>query len=269
MTTRVALVGTGRWGTRLLEPLSARFDVTVAHREDVARVLADGSVDAVVLATPIETHAVLATRALEAGKDVFVEKPLATSAADARAVAAAADRAGRVLFVGHLLLYHPLFLRLQEAPFARARMSWRKLGTFDSDLFWNLGSHHVSLALALAGCAPDEVELLAAEAVRTGCDRALLRLAFGGRDVLVDLDRVGAPSSSFVSVTTQDGRFLTWSDESLYELRGEQLELVAEGGDPLAVELDAFRAAIEEGAAFPSDAAHAVSVVETIERIRR
>jgi hypothetical protein len=54
----------------------------------------------------------------------------------------------------------------------------------------------------------------------------------------------------------------------LHELRGEVLELVAAGSDPLAAELDGFRAAIEEGAPFPSDAVHAVAVVETIEQIR-
>jgi UDP-2-acetamido-3-amino-2,3-dideoxy-glucuronate N-acetyltransferase len=264
--TRVALVGSGRWGRRLEAPLAARFDLAVAGREAVKQVLADPAIDAVVLATPIETHAELALRALEAGKHVFVEKPLAASAADARRVA---DAAGdRILFVGHLLLYHPLFRRLQAEPFASARLSWRKVGTFDSDLFWNLGSHSVSLALALAGGPPDEVELLATRGVVTECDLAIVRFGFGGREVLIDIDRTGTPSASVVTVSTQDGRVLIWHDEALYELRDEQPVLVAEGGDPLAVELDAFRAALEEGAPFPSDAGHAIAVVETIERIK-
>jgi predicted dehydrogenase len=152
---------------------------------------------------------------------------------------------------------------LQAQEFAGARMSWRKVGTFDSDLFWNLGSHHVSLALALAGGPPDEVELLSSEGVVTDCDRAVVRLGFGGREVLIDLDRAGGPPASVVSA----GK-LVWAGETLHELRGEALELVAGGRDPLGAELDAFRAAIEEGAPFPSDAAHAVAVVETIERIR-
>jgi predicted dehydrogenase len=215
-----------------------------------------------VLATPVETHAALALQALEAGKHVFVEKPLATSSADAARVAAA--RGDRVLFVGHVLLYHPLFGRLRGERWQQARMSWRKVGTFGADLLWNLASHHVSLAIALAGAPPDDAELLSAEGVVTTCDRAVVRLRFGAREVLIDLDRAGAPRAHVISA----GR-LVWADDALYELRGERLELVAEAGDALGAELDAFRAAVEDGAPFPSDAAHALAVVETIERIRR
>src|SRR6267143_6553549 len=99
MPTRIALVGVGRWGRRLLPGLAERFDVHVActrgnpesadwlrarapeieHTASLERVLDDDSVEAVVLATPIESHAEIASRVLAAGKHVFVEKPLATS----------------------------------------------------------------------------------------------------------------------------------------------------------------------------------------------
>ena len=80
----------------------------------MADVLADESVEAVALATPVPTHADLAVRVLEAGKHCFVEKPLAQSVADAERVLAAADRARRVLMVGHLLEYHPGVQMLKE-----------------------------------------------------------------------------------------------------------------------------------------------------------
>ncbi len=62
--------------------------------------LADETLDAVVVATPVPTHAELALQVLEAGKHCFVEKPLAQSAADAEQVAAAAESSGRILMVG-------------------------------------------------------------------------------------------------------------------------------------------------------------------------
>ena len=69
----------------------------------VDELLADPELDAIVLATPVPTHAELAARVLEAGKHCFVEKPLATTVADAQRAVDAAEEAGRILMVGHLL----------------------------------------------------------------------------------------------------------------------------------------------------------------------
>ena len=69
--------------------------------------LEDDQLDAIVLATPVPTHAELAVRVLEAGKHCFVEKPLAQSVADAERAVAAAEQTGLTLMVGHLLEYHP------------------------------------------------------------------------------------------------------------------------------------------------------------------
>src|SRR5581483_11256771 len=71
-----------------------------------ADVLSDPGIDAVVLATPAVMHAEQARAALAAGKHVFVEKPMALNVGDAQALAAQAESAGRILMVGHLMLYH-------------------------------------------------------------------------------------------------------------------------------------------------------------------
>ena len=294
MPTRIALVGVGRWGRRLLPRLAERFEVRVActrgnpesadwlrtHAPEVERttsldrVLEDDSIDAVVIATPIESHAAITARVLAAGKHVFVEKPLATSVEEAAALVTAADRSGRVLFVGHTLLYDPAFaqlrLRAQDDPVELARMTWRKLGTFDSDLFWNLVSHHVSLALALFGVQPTDVEVLAAAGVVTECDLAVVRLAFGdGRSATTDVDRVAPNVERSVTVVSESSTLTVWRDGGLYELRDGAFVPIATGGrDALDEELDAFAAAVELGAPFPSDGAHATAVVETVARIR-
>jgi predicted dehydrogenase len=134
--------------------------------DDLGELLADPSLDAVALATPVPTHAELATRVLESGKHCFVEKPLAQSVADAELAVAAAGRTGRVLMVGHLLEYHPGVQRLKQLVDAGElgeqiyyiygnRLNLGKLRA-DENALWSLGAHDVSVVLYLAGEEPCE-----------------------------------------------------------------------------------------------------------------
>jgi predicted dehydrogenase len=187
-TLRIAVVGLGYWGPNLArnfdaiagcelawlcdpsadarESVGARFPrARVAG--DLAEVLADESVHAVALATPVATHADLAVRALEAGKHCFVEKPLAQSVADAERVLAAADECRRVLMVGHLLEYHPGVQMLKELTESGElgdriyyiygnRLNLGKLRA-DENALWSLGAHDVSVVLYLAEEEPSEM----------------------------------------------------------------------------------------------------------------
>ena len=135
MTIRVGVAGLGYWGPNLARNFSGLpgceltwcCDASEAAREryassfpnarftaDLEDLLADPELDAVVLATPVPTHAPLAERVLRAGKHCFVEKPLAQSVVDAERAVAAAAESGRVLMVGHLLEYHPGVAKLKE-----------------------------------------------------------------------------------------------------------------------------------------------------------
>lgn len=132
----VAIVGLGRWGQRLVDSVSLpssaklRFTQAVARtpdklrdycaarglhlNADLAPVLADAAVDAVVLATPHSQHAAQVAAAARAGKHVFVEKPFTLDAADARAAARACREAGVVLALGHNRRFLPAFLEMQR-----------------------------------------------------------------------------------------------------------------------------------------------------------
>src|SRR5439155_2250001 len=81
---------------------------------DFREVLSDPSITAVAIATPAVTHYEMAKAALDAGKDVFVEKPLAIDVHHGEELVALAEARGRILMVGHILRYHPAILRLQE-----------------------------------------------------------------------------------------------------------------------------------------------------------
>lgn len=178
MSVRVALVGCGRWGEKLLRALSESARARVVAVADVdrgrfarARAIAPRArlvrtldealaarVDAVLIATPAASHAELALRALEAGADVFVEKPLALSAIQADRCAARAAALGRVGMVGHLLRYHPSVVHLvalarerrlgELVSLSAARLSTGGAGGARSAL-WTLGPHDLSVLAAL------------------------------------------------------------------------------------------------------------------------
>jgi len=129
----VGVVGLNYWGPNLVRNFADLADLTwlcdleeqhlspVAARHPQARatqsfddLLADESLDAVVIATPVPTHYALAKQALEAGKHVFVEKPPAMRAAEMDELVTLAEQRDRVLMPGHLLLYHPAVATLKE-----------------------------------------------------------------------------------------------------------------------------------------------------------
>lgn len=174
---RVAVIGAGYWGPNLVRNFSEAPGANVVAVADLSEerlagirkrfpavrtttdhrsLLADPDIDAVCVVTPISTHRPLAEEALAAGKHVFVEKPLAGSAADAEAIAAAATRAGRTLMVGHTFVYNPAVTTVRDL------LTRRELGKvqyidsqrvnlglhqFDFNVLWDLGPHDVSIVL--------------------------------------------------------------------------------------------------------------------------
>jgi predicted dehydrogenase len=197
---RVAVAGLGYWGPNIARNLAALPDAELAWCCDPSEanrarhaaafpgarlaagldeVLADDSVDAVALATPVPLHARMAIEVLGAGKSCFVEKPMATTAADAEAVVAAAEAAGRTLMVGHLLEYHPGVVKLKElidgGELGRIlyiygnRLNLGKLRA-DENALWSLGAHDVSVLLRLAGEEPTEVEARGESYMREGVE---------------------------------------------------------------------------------------------------
>ena len=169
----LAVVGLGYWGPNLArnfdslaeaelrwlcdaseEPLQrtgARFP-EARTTSSLDEVLADPELDAVAIATPVATHAKMAVRCLEAGKHVFVEKPLAQTVGEAEEAVAAARGAQRTLMVGHLLEFHPGVTMLKELADSGElgqihyiygnRLNLGKLRA-DENALWSLGAHDV------------------------------------------------------------------------------------------------------------------------------
>src|SRR3954465_14296001 len=187
-TINGAVVGLGYWGPNLARNFAAIPGCELAwccdEREELREhwsrtfpstrftaelddLLADDTLDAVVLATPVPTHGPLAERALDAGKHCLVEKPLAYTVADAERAAAAAERSGRILMVGHLLVYHPGVQKLKAIADSGELGDIRYIYSHRLNLGqpptaetarWSLGAHDVSVVLHLAQEDPEVVE---------------------------------------------------------------------------------------------------------------
>lgn len=206
---RVAVVGCGYWGRNLvrnfhaLGALAAVVDATPAGRAlaaqmapgigvsaEVEPLLARRDIEAIVLATPAATHAPLGLRVLEAGKDLFVEKPMALDVASGRTLVARAAAGRRILQVGHLLEYHPAVTvlktwltsgRLGAVKRLHAhRLNFGKVRT-EEDALWSLAPHDIAILLRLAGSLPATVSCQGTRALGTPrADFAVSTLQFAG-----------------------------------------------------------------------------------------
>ncbi len=318
---RIGVVGLGYWGPNLARNFSAiagcelrwLCDESQDRRDAAARahpsarttgelgdLLSDPELDAIALATPVLTHAQLATDVARAGKHCFVEKPLATTVADAERAVDAAAQAGRILMVGHLLEYHPAVARL------KALIEGDELGRLyyvyanrlnlgqlraDENALWSLGAHDVSVVLHLVGEEPEECLAHGASYVRDGVqDVVFCYLRFPSGIVahlhLSWLDPhkerrvtvVGAKRMATFDDMLIEGK-LTVYDKGFDEDTRSWGEYIARSGDifspriansePLRIECEHFVQCIISGSEPRSDGASGVRVVRVLERLQQ
>jgi UDP-2-acetamido-3-amino-2,3-dideoxy-glucuronate N-acetyltransferase len=183
-STRVAVVGCGYWGKNLvrnfhqLGSLHAVYDVDEARCQEMSstyavrvaadfnKLLEDSNVQAVAVAAPASQHFELAKKALLAGKDVFVEKPLALRLDEGQVLVDLARKHERILMVGHLLQYHPAVVELRRLIRAgelgkvqyiySSRLNLGRLRT-EENILWSFAPHDVSAILFLLDEEPTVV----------------------------------------------------------------------------------------------------------------
>ena len=324
----MGVVGYGHWGTNLarniVEADGAELRVIVDpdpdRREQAAKryphvtviasaaeCLAMDEVEAILIATPSGTHADLAIQALEAGRHVLVEKPLATDAKGATAVVESAERHGLTAMVGHTFLYsQPVrYLRraMQEGDLGTIRylaFQRRSLGRVraDCDALWNFAPHDISIAMYLLDeDMPKEVSATGFSFLRPGiADVAFGTLTYedgygvhlqvswldpvktrlltvvGSNKMAVyddvSTDRVVALyDSGVVTPETGMGEFRSMADFQWRTRAGDVTYPRIDLREPLLTEVEHFAVACRDGSAVRTDAKHGLRVVKILEAL--
>jgi UDP-2-acetamido-3-amino-2,3-dideoxy-glucuronate N-acetyltransferase len=203
----IAHIGLGYWGKNILRNL---YDLGVLHTAcdvseklieerkkefpkanfttDFDSLLKNEGIKALVISTPAITHYELAKKALMAGKDVFVEKPLSLKLEEAQELIDLAKKHNKILMVGHILHYHPAVLKMKELIrdgkigkiqyIYSNRLNIGKIRT-EENVIWSLAPHDISLILSIVSEEPEEVKAKKGSYISEGIeDIALINLNF-------------------------------------------------------------------------------------------
>jgi predicted dehydrogenase len=320
---KFVLVGLGYWGSKVLRNMVTLFgaqnvvavDASISLvewagatypgltcRATLTEALEDPDVAGVVVATPVASHAPLATLALEAGRAVLVEKPLAASTAEARRLAELADDVGRPLMVGHTFLFSPRLDVIRGyiddgtlGPIHYATMSRFALGPYRSDVnvIWDLAPHDISILCYLLGEFPTTVRTAGRSITRPGSpDVAFMAMEFAS-DVVAEISVSWlAPRKVRNTIIVGDTRMLVYDDMDAdepiklhdkrfvlpegdsfgaYQLTyrtGDTVAPYVSAEEPLANQLSHFARCVR-GAACRSDGWFGAGVVEALEAADR
>jgi predicted dehydrogenase len=318
---RVAVVGLGYWGPNLVRNLNELPEAEVACVCDVRTealaqisrrypgiaattrfrdVLRDRSIDAVAIATPVSSHRELAEAALRAGKHVFVEKPLAASAAEALELIELAEASGLVLMPGHTFLYSPPVNMIRELIVSGelgeiyfVSTSRVNLGLHQPDVSvaWDLAPHDFSILRYWLEETPAHVSALSRDCIVPGIpDVAFINLEFpSGMIAHVELSWL-APSKLRRTAVVGSLKMVVYDDTSIEPVRifdsgvmlpnpesfgeyqlsyrtGEIVSPPVNAAEPLYLEMADFCAAIHSGSSPRSSAELGLDVVRMIEAV--
>ena len=309
----VALIGCGMWGRNIarncaslgvlqnvvdknpdrVSEFAHTFSTTAS---DFASVCADKNIHGVLISASAQAHEHLAVKSLEAGKHVFVEKPMSLTLSSAKAMNNAAQKANRQLMIGHLLRYHPAFIELLTQVKGGAvgelrhiqanRLAMGRIRNTESALF-DLCPHDLSLILALTGSLPIRVTCHGVAHITPGVvDVVSTGLGF--------TDRVSAGmTTSWINpikehrliVTGQTGSLMfddtkpwpekltlfsdhiTQAGELFVVERASAIHLPVEEKEPLKEELAAFIEVCRTGQPAPTDGDEGVAVQTVLEQM--
>ncbi|RKZ04019.1 MAG: gfo/Idh/MocA family oxidoreductase [Candidatus Hydrothermota bacterium] len=249
MATRVAVIGLGYWGPNLMRNLTlipdvqviAGCDLSIRRLERMMRrfpnvrefttdcdiLLRRPDIDAVVIATPVETHYKLAKKALLHDKDVFIEKPMAASSEEAEELIKICEERGRILMVGHTFLYNPAVRKVKEiidkgdlGQIYYITSTRINLGIHrkDANVIWDLAAHDFSIIIYWLGEDPIYVYTVGKDFILNGVpDVAFLHVVFPS-GVIADLQVSWLAPSKVRNITVVGSdKMIIYDDTSSYE----------------------------------------------------
>jgi predicted dehydrogenase len=279
--TRIGILGAGHWGPNLVRCFRDSHDTevgivcdrdearlalvgerypSVRTVRDADEVFGASDIDAVVIATPTETHARFARAALEAGKHVLVEKPLSTDIESAEALVELAAKQGRVLMVGHIFLYNLAVREVRniigQSDFGKMRYMYARrtnLGPVRGDVHagWDLAAHDVSIFLYLKGAMPKGVTASAQTFIQPGIpDLVFATLYFDDGTVAHFHTSWLDPQKVRQLVVVGEGKMLVFDDMNMLEpvrIYNKGLRAEKEKASEVVDTFGAFRVVLMQG----------------------
>jgi predicted dehydrogenase len=284
---QVAVVGAGSFGQNHVRVLSSLEDVELAAVVDLKNgpfhtldeMLAAVKPDAAIVATPTITHEAIASRLLEAGIDVLVEKPIADTSAAGQRLMELAESCDCILQVGHLERFNPAVIALEKAfktPlfFEVHRMSMFTPRSLDIDVVLDLMIHDLDIVLSLTGAFPDGIQAAGISVLSPKVDIANVRLAFASGCVAnLTASRVSTERVRKLRLfQPKEYLSLDYQKQELTRIgvRGDQIgfeSLNVTPGEPLRLELLSFLDAIRHRTPPKVTAAQAVNALTLAELI--
>lgn len=312
---RLAVIGFGYWGKNLIRNFHAlgALDTicdTDASREQKAGeqypetrfaaslefVLADQEIGAVAISTPAATHYDVATAAIEAGKDVFVEKPLALTVEEGERLVELARERDRILMVGHILQYHPAVQKLKQlvmdGDLGRVEYVYSNrlnIGKFrtEENILWSFAPHDVSVMLGLLGEEPCEISCQGGDYLSDNvADVTMSQFVFpsGVRaHIFVSwlhpfkeqrLVVVGSKKMAVMDDTAQDKLVLyphrvEWINRVPTAVKAEAEKVPLEAGEPLRAECQHFLTCIDSREQPLTDGREGLRVLKVLDACQR
>lgn len=294
-TKNIAVIGAGYWGKNLVRNFhklgvlhticdsnQAQLDAFAARYPDsrltpsCSDVLTDDSIAAVAVATPAEFHAEMACNALEAGKDVFVEKPLALRVQEGEDLIRQAEERRAILMVGHILRYHAAVIKLSELIetgilgkihyIYSNRLNTGKIRS-EENILWSFAPHDISVMLALLNEEPSGITCQGGAYINSGVsDTTMSQFVFPS----------GVRGHIFVSwlhpfkeqrlVVVGSEKMAVFDDTAENKLVLYPHKVEWKNRTPTAVKAEAEKVEIETGEPLRNECAHFLECVRTREQ---
>lgn len=271
MTLRLGLVGHGRWGRNIERTLQSISDVSVTIVRKGEK--APAALDGVIIATQSASHAEVALPYIKAGIATFIEKPMATTLGDARRIRDAAERHRTVVFVGHIFLHNPAFLRALELLPSLGPVRYLLCEGMnahprtDSSVLWDWLPHHLSAGVAIFGRDPERVSAWnLSDSAQPQAAHA--KFDFGDASVISTISWLSPIQRRLTTISCSNATMVLddLSDRriALHEGDGQPSYPAYAAELPLTRELTAFITAIRSGKLDPRQIQMGMSVVSAI-----
>ncbi len=251
---KVAQIGMGKWGKKLSLVAAKYSELIIADRESFDSYLADKEIQAVIIATPIDTHFEIAMRALEANKHVFLEKPGTDSSQKIAELAVEAEKRELVLQIGYEFAYAreigEMQALLQSGKVKKISFVWKKWGTFELHPVINLLVHELSIIKA---CGIQNIEITKYEETKGehNPDSIHIEAKSGNLEIIFDIDRASEIKEKTVTLEGDMDKF-EWKD----------------GGTNLVdLEMEAFISSIQNKSAPLTDGKFGKEILQIIEKL--